>query len=188
MSRLQDVLVVHGARAEAQAMRLTALSLEEELNRRQRQQDRNHQLADDAAIAARLQATESDVPQDWRLMQPPRTIEVLERQRYFPVKGWCNSLLPTDIGGPFFEIGANGANLSYADLAAVTPPPGWLWDGDWRVDEVRGSMDDGWWYAVDWPRAFSKTKGLADFVRQKVWIRSIESSEVPAAPRLSDCV
>ncbi|KAL0993124.1 hypothetical protein UPYG_G00103560 [Umbra pygmaea] len=97
--------------------------------------------------------------------------ETYENQRWNPVDGFTDVLLPTD-------------RWAWSDLMGVTPQPlhsfelpsdSWEWEGDWFVDQGSAGRDptetESWEYAVDFPANFSKEKKWNSCVRRRRWIR-----------------
>jgi hypothetical protein len=107
-----------------------------------------------------------------------KDMEVMERMRFYPIKKWTHGLLPTD-NGPWIEL---GTNTTFPDINGVLPPPGWVWCGAWHCDDAEGGKE-GWMYAIDFPRKFSKKKGMMDYVRQRRWLRSIKRTQTNTMPR-----
>ncbi|KAM9780644.1 tectonin beta-propeller repeat-containing protein 1 [Neosynchiropus ocellatus] len=96
--------------------------------------------------------------------------ETYENQRWNPVDGFTDTLLPTD-------------RWPWSDVTGLTPQPlhsfqlpsrSWEWEGDWYVDQSCGgepSQTGGWEYAVDFPANFSPDKKWNSCVRRRRWIR-----------------
>lgn len=96
--------------------------------------------------------------------------ETYENQRWNPVEGFTDVLLPTD-------------RWPWSDVMGVSPQPlhsfqcpsrSWEWEGDWYVDLTCGgepSQTGGWEYAVDFPANFSPEKKWNSCVRRRRWIR-----------------
>uniref|UniRef100_A0A6Q2XQ74 Tectonin beta-propeller repeat-containing protein 1 n=1 Tax=Esox lucius TaxID=8010 RepID=A0A6Q2XQ74_ESOLU len=97
--------------------------------------------------------------------------ETYENQRWNPVDGFTDVLLPTD-------------RWAWSDLTGMTPQPlhsfllpsdSWEWEGDWYVDQGCAGGDPtetgGWEYAVDFPANFSREKKWNSCVRRRRWIR-----------------
>eukprot|EP00040_Diaphanoeca_grandis_P027004 m.152485 g.152485 ORF g.152485 m.152485 type:complete len:4348 (+) comp30808_c0_seq3:154-13197(+) len=106
---------------------------------------------------------------------------VIERNRYFPIKGWTSHMLPTD-PAPFSE---EETGKDHHKLADILPPVGYTWSGDWNVRLGEGKHSkEGWQYAVDWPRDFKDKKGMMDYVRQRLVDRSITKTQQRGARSL----
>ena len=97
------------------------------------------------------------------LLSETKDVTVWEQNRYYPIVGWSQKLLPTDRGGPYVD---HDTNVVHPDLDGITPPTGWTWaNGDgWVVDsrprlggDSHGDKD-GWAYATDWTRQFCSQK------------------------------
>ncbi|KAM7386786.1 hypothetical protein PAMA_009419 [Pampus argenteus] len=96
--------------------------------------------------------------------------ETYENQRWNPVDGFTDTLLPTD-RWPWSDVtGMNPQPLQSFEL----PSHSWEWEGDWYVDQTCGgepSQTGGWEYAVDFPANFSPDKKWNSCVRRRRWIR-----------------
>ncbi|XP_040918041.1 tectonin beta-propeller repeat-containing protein 1 [Toxotes jaculatrix] len=96
--------------------------------------------------------------------------ETYENQRWNPVDGFTDILLPTD-RWPWSDVtGMNPQPLHSFQL----PSRSWEWEGDWYVDQTCGgepSQTGGWEYAVDFPANFSPDKKWNSCVRRRRWIR-----------------
>nr|XP_015801209.2 tectonin beta-propeller repeat-containing protein 1 [Nothobranchius furzeri] len=96
--------------------------------------------------------------------------ETYENQRWNPVDGFTDVLLPTD-RWPWSDVtGLNPQPLHSFQL----PSRSWEWEGDWYVDQSCGgepSQTGGWEYAVDFPANFSPDKKWNSCVRRRRWIR-----------------
>ncbi|XP_008327866.1 tectonin beta-propeller repeat-containing protein 1 [Cynoglossus semilaevis] len=96
--------------------------------------------------------------------------ETYENQRWNPVDGFTDTLLPTD-RWPWSDVtGLNPQPLHSFQL----PSSSWEWEGDWYVDQSCGgepSQTGGWEYAVDFPANFSPDKKWNSCVRRRRWIR-----------------
>ncbi|XP_053193929.1 tectonin beta-propeller repeat-containing protein 1 isoform X1 [Scomber japonicus] len=96
--------------------------------------------------------------------------ETYENQRWNPVDGFTDTLLPTD-RWPWSDVtGMNPQPLHSFEL----PSRSWEWEGDWYVDQTCGgepSQTGGWEYAVDFPANFSPDKKWNSCVRRRRWIR-----------------
>uniref|UniRef100_UPI003AAC6F0C tectonin beta-propeller repeat-containing protein 1 n=1 Tax=Centroberyx gerrardi TaxID=166262 RepID=UPI003AAC6F0C len=96
--------------------------------------------------------------------------ETYENQRWNPVDGFTDVLLPTD-RWPWSDVmGMNPQPLHSFQLPCLS----WEWEGDWYVDQSCGgepSQTGGWEYAVDFPANFSPDKKWNSCVRRRRWIR-----------------
>ncbi|XP_020793345.2 tectonin beta-propeller repeat-containing protein 1 [Boleophthalmus pectinirostris] len=96
--------------------------------------------------------------------------ETYENQRWNPVDGFTDVLLPTD-RWPWSDVtGLNQQPLHSFQL----PSRSWEWEGDWYVDQScsgEPSETGGWEYAVDFPANFSPDKKWNSCVRRRRWIR-----------------
>lgn len=82
---------------------------------------------------------------------PPSMHSVLEHQRYQPIGGWGNTLLPHDlVKHSNFTLYDTGKKLKVPDLASISPPSGFCWDGEWETDMEHSHVgEEGWEYAFD---------------------------------------
>lgn len=102
----------------------------------------------------------------------PIVVECWENQRFYPVVGWSEKVLPVD--PPFWSNRTGTKRASKEDRA----PPGWAWVGPWKVSQESKSGKDGWiygtkdfvgchheigWQSEDLPRT--------TFVRRRRWVR-----------------
>ncbi|KAK7940301.1 hypothetical protein WMY93_003627 [Mugilogobius chulae] len=96
--------------------------------------------------------------------------ETYENQRWNPVDGFTDVLLPTD-RWPWSDVtGLNPQPLHSFQL----PSRSWEWEGDWYVDQScsgEPSETGSWEYAVDFPANFSPDKKWNSCVRRRRWIR-----------------
>uniref|UniRef100_A0A4W4EAH0 Peroxin/Ferlin domain-containing protein n=1 Tax=Electrophorus electricus TaxID=8005 RepID=A0A4W4EAH0_ELEEL len=104
---------------------------------------------------------------------PMRHQEVTyENQRWNPIDGFTDTLLPTDRWQWTDELGQNSQPLHSFHL----PSENWEWEGDWYVDDEscgrESSATGGWEYAVDFPTTFSKEKKWNSCVRRRRWLRN----------------
>ncbi|KAM9394301.1 tectonin beta-propeller repeat-containing protein 1 [Pholidichthys leucotaenia] len=96
--------------------------------------------------------------------------ETYENQRWNPVDGFTDTLLPTD-RWPWSDV--TGMNPQPLHSFQV-PSRSWEWEGDWYVDQSCGgepSQTGGWEYAVDFPANFCPDKKWNSCVRRRRWIR-----------------
>uniref|UniRef100_A0A8C1ZHY8 Tectonin beta-propeller repeat containing 1b n=1 Tax=Cyprinus carpio TaxID=7962 RepID=A0A8C1ZHY8_CYPCA len=97
--------------------------------------------------------------------------ETYENQRWNPVDGYTDTLLPTDRWQWTDESGLNPQPLH----SFVLPSANWEWEGDWYVDDEscgrESSETGGWEYAVDFPATFTKEKKWNSCVRRRRWLR-----------------
>eukprot|EP00128_Syssomonas_multiformis_P006666 Colp12_sorted_trinity150504_noHs@346 len=116
----------------------------------------------------------------------PKSIEeyVWENQRYFPLVGWSDKLLPVDRYPWSDETGFEARTLHDG-----LPSADWVWQGDWRVD-MRGDVDqEGWQYSTNWQKGgWNSRASLVSYLRQRVWTRSREIRTEPYIKALLDVV
>ncbi|XP_074014643.1 tectonin beta-propeller repeat-containing protein 1 [Numenius arquata] len=96
--------------------------------------------------------------------------ETYENQRWNPVGGFCEKLLPSD-RWQWSDV----SGLKHQQLDSFTlPSPHWEWESDWYVDENIGgepTEKGGWTYAIDFPSTYTKDKKWNSCVRRRRWIR-----------------
>ncbi|XP_059555241.1 tectonin beta-propeller repeat-containing protein 1 isoform X2 [Myotis daubentonii] len=96
--------------------------------------------------------------------------EAYENQRWNPVGGFCEKLLPSDRW-----LWSDVSGLQHRPLDGVAlPSPHWEWESDWYVDENFGgepTEKGGWTYAMDFPATYTRDKKWNSYVRRRRWIR-----------------
>ncbi|XP_022443443.1 tectonin beta-propeller repeat-containing protein 1 isoform X2 [Delphinapterus leucas] len=96
--------------------------------------------------------------------------EAYENQRWNPVGGFCETLLPSD-RWPWSDV----SGLQHRPLDGVAlPSPHWEWESDWYVDENFGgepTEKGGWTYAIDFPATYTRDKKWNSCVRRRRWTR-----------------
>ncbi|KAF6083247.1 tectonin beta-propeller repeat containing 1 [Phyllostomus discolor] len=99
-----------------------------------------------------------------------RQEEAYENQRWNPVGGFCEKLLPSD-RWPWSDV----SGLQHRPLDGVAlPSPHWEWESDWYVDENFGgepTEKGGWTYAIDFPATYTRDRKWNSCVRRRRWIR-----------------
>ncbi|XP_054849483.1 tectonin beta-propeller repeat-containing protein 1 isoform X2 [Eublepharis macularius] len=96
--------------------------------------------------------------------------ETYENQRWNPVIGFCEKLLPSD---RWQWSDVSGLKHQKFESFAL-PSPHWEWESDWYVDENFGgdpTEKGGWTYAIDFPATYTKDKRWNSCVRRRRWIR-----------------
>ncbi|XP_004840529.1 tectonin beta-propeller repeat-containing protein 1 isoform X1 [Heterocephalus glaber] len=99
-----------------------------------------------------------------------RREETYENQRWNPMGGFCEKLLPSD-RWPWSDV--SGLQHRLLDGVAL-PSPHWEWESDWYVDENFGgepTEKGGWTYAIDFPATYTRDKKWNSCVRRRKWIR-----------------
>uniref|UniRef100_G1TQ08 Tectonin beta-propeller repeat-containing protein 1 n=1 Tax=Oryctolagus cuniculus TaxID=9986 RepID=G1TQ08_RABIT len=99
-----------------------------------------------------------------------RREEAYENQRWNPMSGFCEKLLPSD-RWPWSDV--SGLQPRPLDGVAL-PSPHWEWESDWYVDENFGgepTEKGGWTYAIDFPATYTRDKKWNSCVRRRKWIR-----------------
>ncbi|ERE74665.1 tectonin beta-propeller repeat-containing protein 1 [Cricetulus griseus] len=96
--------------------------------------------------------------------------EAYENQRWNPMGGFCEKLLPSDRWS-----WSDVSGLQHRPLDGVAlPSPHWEWESDWYVDENFGgepTEKGGWTYAMDFPATYTREKKWNSCVRRRKWIR-----------------
>uniref|UniRef100_A0A3Q2QXJ7 Tectonin beta-propeller repeat-containing protein 1 n=1 Tax=Fundulus heteroclitus TaxID=8078 RepID=A0A3Q2QXJ7_FUNHE len=96
--------------------------------------------------------------------------DTYENQRWNPVDGFSDRLLPSDRWQWSDSSGLQHQPLNGFQLPSST----WEWEGDWHVDEnLEGepTEKEGWTYAMDFPAAYTKDKKWNSCVRRRRWLR-----------------
>lgn len=92
---------------------------------------------------------------------------VYENQRWYPIRGWSTSLLPTDRSGF-----SDKAGKQTFDCSKFPMPPGYAWiDQEWTRDVTENTDAEGWRYAVDFPAHFHREKSATSMVRRRQLVR-----------------
>ncbi|XP_028844606.1 tectonin beta-propeller repeat-containing protein 1-like [Denticeps clupeoides] len=118
--------------------------------------------------------------------------ETYENQRWNPVDGFSDRLLPSDRWQWSDVTGLQHQPLDSFQLLSDN----WEWEGDWYVDENFGgdpTDKGGWTYAMDFPATYTKDKKWNSCVRRRRWIRyrrytardvwaKVPSGETPSLP------
>uniref|UniRef100_A0A3Q3JWM7 Tectonin beta-propeller repeat-containing protein 1 n=1 Tax=Monopterus albus TaxID=43700 RepID=A0A3Q3JWM7_MONAL len=96
--------------------------------------------------------------------------ETYENQRWNPVDGFSEHLLPSDRWQWSDVTGLQHQPLGSFQLPSVW----WEWEGNWYVDEnFEGEPTEkgGWTYAMDFPATYTKDKKWNSCVRRRRWLR-----------------
>uniref|UniRef100_A0A9J7Y3B8 Tectonin beta-propeller repeat-containing protein 1 n=1 Tax=Cyprinus carpio carpio TaxID=630221 RepID=A0A9J7Y3B8_CYPCA len=96
--------------------------------------------------------------------------ETYENQRWNPVDGFSDRLLPSDRWQWSDITGLKHQPLGDFQL----PSENWEWEADWYIDENFGgepTEKGGWTYAIDFPATYTKDKKWNSCVRRRRWIR-----------------
>uniref|UniRef100_A0A3B4TLW8 Tectonin beta-propeller repeat-containing protein 1 n=1 Tax=Seriola dumerili TaxID=41447 RepID=A0A3B4TLW8_SERDU len=96
--------------------------------------------------------------------------ETYENQRWNPVDGFSERLLPSDRWQWSDVTGLQHQPLDSFQL----PSNSWEWEGDWYADEnFEGEPTEkgGWTYAIDFPATYTKDKKWNSCVRRRRWLR-----------------
>jgi hypothetical protein len=101
-------------------------------------------------------------------------LHTYENQRWNPLKGFCDKLLPTD--RPNWSDFTGIKHLPKHDFQL--PSNAWSWERDWSVQERLPNgqtLDpDGWSYAIDFSldSHFVSKRSLLMMVRKRKWVRT----------------
>ncbi|KAI3365576.1 hypothetical protein L3Q82_010660, partial [Scortum barcoo] len=96
--------------------------------------------------------------------------EAYENQRWNPVDGFSERLLPSDRWQWSDVTGLQHQPLDSFRL----PSSSWEWEGDWYMDENcdgEPTEKGGWTYAIDFPATYTKDKKWNSCVRRRRWLR-----------------
>uniref|UniRef100_A0A1A8RK56 Tectonin beta-propeller repeat-containing protein 1 n=2 Tax=Nothobranchius rachovii TaxID=451742 RepID=A0A1A8RK56_9TELE len=96
--------------------------------------------------------------------------ETYENQRWNPVDGFSDHLLPSDRWQWSDVTGLQHQPLNGFQL----PSHSWDWEDDWYVDENfegEPTEKEGWTYAMDFPATYTKDKKWNSCVRRRRWLR-----------------
>nr|XP_057917268.1 tectonin beta-propeller repeat-containing protein 1 isoform X2 [Doryrhamphus excisus] len=96
--------------------------------------------------------------------------ETYENQRWNPVDGFSERLLPSDRWQWSDVTGLQHQPPSSFQL----PSSSWEWEGDWYVDENfegEPTEKEGWTYSIDFPAVYTKDKKWNSCVRRRRWLR-----------------
>ncbi|XP_034425724.1 tectonin beta-propeller repeat-containing protein 1 isoform X1 [Hippoglossus hippoglossus] len=96
--------------------------------------------------------------------------QTYENQRWNPVDGFSERLLPSDRWQWSDVTGLQHQPLDSFRLTSSS----WEWEGDWYMDEnFEGEPTDkgGWNYSIDFPAAYTKDKKWNSCVRRRRWLR-----------------
>ncbi len=146
----------------------------------------------------------SAVPREEKSM-----VRLWEHQRYYPVIGWSDKMLPTDRGGRKggwineSEINSGNSSSSSSSFSSSSssggkgsgggacepkdsfqPGSGWTWCMPAWLPYIDPSSTDGegWSYSVEPSMNYHAKKGLEHFVRKRMWQREkIQRSAANAA-------
>uniref|UniRef100_A0A8D0D2E9 Tectonin beta-propeller repeat-containing protein 1 n=1 Tax=Sander lucioperca TaxID=283035 RepID=A0A8D0D2E9_SANLU len=96
--------------------------------------------------------------------------ETYENQRWNPIDGFSDRLLPSD---RWQWSDVTGLQHQPLDNFRI-PSDSWEWEGDWYADEnFEGEPTEkgGWTYAIDFPATYTKDKKWNSCVRRRRWLR-----------------
>ncbi|XP_054724714.1 tectonin beta-propeller repeat-containing protein 1-like [Uloborus diversus] len=93
-----------------------------------------------------------------------------ENERWNPIHGFSDSLLPTD--RPHWSSADGLISLPKNNFSL--PSKGWEWEEEWYIeDNLKGQPlePEGWTYAVDFPAKYGPNKIWNSCVRRRKWVR-----------------
>ncbi|XP_031699967.1 tectonin beta-propeller repeat-containing protein 1 [Anarrhichthys ocellatus] len=96
--------------------------------------------------------------------------ETYENQRWNPVDGFSDRLLPSDRWQWSDVTGLQYQPLDNFRLPSIS----WEWEGGWHADknlEGEPTEKGGWTYAIDFPATYTKDKKWNSCVRRRRWLR-----------------
>ncbi|KAK4307589.1 hypothetical protein Pmani_020655 [Petrolisthes manimaculis] len=96
--------------------------------------------------------------------------EAYENQRWNPLDGFTDQLLPSDRAMFSSEDGLKSRSLSSVTL----PTLAWSWESPWHIHHTHQGQaldKEGWTYAVDFPRSYTAEKRWNSCVRRRKWVR-----------------
>ena len=106
---------------------------------------------------------------------PAWEVSCYENQRYYPLLGWTDTLLP---GDPFPWSDHSG-RLS-VERYSFPLPHGWQWVSDWKIDTEAFQADHQCFqYAPKWETKFHKRQSTLDLVRRRKWVRRRVETQIP---------
>ncbi|GAB5364081.1 hypothetical protein AAMO2058_000938700 [Amorphochlora amoebiformis] len=100
----------------------------------------------------------------------PKQVATFENQRYYPIRSWSSTLLPTD--RPTWSL----ENGTPAPKSAFELPQSrvWEWVDEWQVEIRKDTDANGWQYAVDFGLwAWTNIPSSKTFVRRRKFIRTL---------------
>ncbi|XP_031562764.1 tectonin beta-propeller repeat-containing protein 1-like [Actinia tenebrosa] len=93
---------------------------------------------------------------------------IYENQRWNPVEGFSDRRLPSDR----YVWSDKSGVYERTKEGFLLPSSQWQWMGNWQIDTRPGTTDNqGWQYAVDFPRHYHAEKNWNDYVRRRRWRR-----------------
>lgn len=96
--------------------------------------------------------------------------EAYENERWLPLEGFSNRLLPTDR----YNFSNVDGTVNRAIDRIRLPSMAWQWEGDWHLDcslDGQPLDHDAWTYAIDFPAKFQVKKTWNSCVRRRKWVR-----------------
>ena len=102
-------------------------------------------------------------------------VQTYENQRWNPLRGFCNQLLPTDRPAWSDQSGLKHLPKEGFHLPS---PSWWAWERDWLISlempDGRPLGPDGWTYAIDFSmdKQFSPQRNMLTMVRRRLWRRT----------------
>lgn len=96
--------------------------------------------------------------------------ESYENERWIPIEGFSQRLLPTDR----YKFSSMDGTVNRDIEKIRLPSMAWQWEGEWHLDcslDGQPLDHDGWSYAVDFPAKYHAKKVWNSCVRRRKWIR-----------------
>eukprot|EP01012_Entosiphon_sulcatum_P055986 TRINITY_DN7880_c0_g1_i1.p1 TRINITY_DN7880_c0_g1~~TRINITY_DN7880_c0_g1_i1.p1 ORF type:complete len:1057 (+),score=116.77 TRINITY_DN7880_c0_g1_i1:37-3171(+) len=119
-------------------------------------------IKDDDSIQQGVQAFHRKLP-----MRNGRWIvHTYENQRFYPLRGWCSELLPTD-----HPKWSDYTGLLKRKRDSFPLPQCWRWLSDWWIHTSDETDNEGWSYAINFPLKFHSRWKAGDCVRRRKWVR-----------------
>jgi len=94
---------------------------------------------------------------------------IYENQRWNPVGGYTDRLLPSDRWEWSDVTGVMNCSKESYSLPSTT----YRWVDDWKISfDPKQTDNEGWEYAFDFPKTYHNYRGVADYVRRRKWKRT----------------
>ncbi|KAF7988805.1 hypothetical protein HCN44_007115 [Aphidius gifuensis] len=96
--------------------------------------------------------------------------ETWENERWLPIEGFGDRLLPTDR----YHFSNIDGTIDRSRDKVKLPSMAWQWEGDWTIETTLDGQPldhDGWTYAVDFPAKYTPIKKWKSCVRRRKWVR-----------------
>lgn len=96
--------------------------------------------------------------------------EAYENERWLPLDGFSQRLLPTDR----YRFSSMDGTVNRDIEKIRLPSMAWQWEGEWHLDCTLDGQPldhDGWSYAIDFPAKYQIKKQWNSCVRRRKWVR-----------------